>query len=342
MIDLLPRFLRRGTIAYLWPVAVVILATPIGLVVVLMSVKNPTIGTNLVGPMLWFGAIVIGAALGAILWMKALRRRAAERQREKDAKLESEAPQSAMLRKNFEPASSWLLKPMETFPKDAAANLRTNFPGRIAFVPSSITAKLIANVSPPGLLESEEIGNTFNWVELFSICMPLYLLGNYPIRGITTLATGAPLGWLGVINLIIFLIWIPFALIAIFWIVSLLGERFALLKTTRGIVRAGPGWVDHPDGRLWTVEDSVLVIREEWPGKRPGYSVTLLGPTSAFTIQIGKGRSLAFINLWQRWTTPVPRIDLFTARDGDNDRPRGIVLGGLRRMLKFYRHKKLG
>ena len=100
--------------------------------------------------------------------------------------------------------------------------------------------------------------------------------------------------------------------------------------------------VFHPDGRLWTVEDSVLVIREEWPGKRPGYSVTLLGPTSAFTIQIGKGRSLAFINLWQRWTTPVPRIDLFTARDGDNDRPRGIVLGGLRRMLKFYRHKKLG
>ena len=216
MIDLLPRFLRRGTIAYLWPVAVVILATPIGLVVVLMSVKNPTIGTNLVGPMLWFGAIVIGAALGAILWMKALRRRAAERQREKDAKLESEAPQSAMLRKNFEPASSWLLKPMETFPKDAAANLRRNFPGRIAFVPSSITAKLIANVSPPGLLEPEEIGNTFNWVELFSICMPLYLLGNYPIRGITTLASGAPLGWLGVINLIIFLFWIPFALIAIF------------------------------------------------------------------------------------------------------------------------------
>lgn len=70
VIDLLPRFLQRGTISYLWPVAVVILATPIGLVVVLMSVKNPTIGTNLVGPMLWFGAIVIGAALGAILWMK--------------------------------------------------------------------------------------------------------------------------------------------------------------------------------------------------------------------------------------------------------------------------------
>lgn len=191
--------------------------------------------------MLWFGAIVIGAALGAILWMKTLRRRAADMQREKDVKLESEAPQSAMLRKNFEPASRWLLKPMETFPKDAAANLRTNFPGRIAFVPSSITAKLIANVAPLGLLEPEEVGNTFNWVELFSICMPLYLLGNYAIRGITTLATGAPLGFLGVFNLIIFLIWIPFVLVAIFWIVSLLGERFALLKTTRGIVRAGPG-----------------------------------------------------------------------------------------------------
>ncbi len=340
MIDVPPRNPRGWGLGTVWPIALVVLGSPIGLVVLLLWDGNPRTGGDLGLTLSLFAGFTVVALAGAICATGFLCKRAAIKKCEADAKLGSESPQLAILWQNFEPASRWLLKPMETYPKEAASNLRASFPGRIAFVPLSITTKLIANASPPGLLEMEEIGGTFNWLELFWICWPLYFLSGNAFKGVTALGTGAPLGWMGVLHIICLVIWTPFALLAFFWIVSVLGERFELLKTTRGIVRAGPGWVDHPDGRRWTVEDSVLVIREEWPGKKPGYSATLLGPTSAITIQIGKGKSRAFINLWQRWTTPVPRIDLFTPRD--DNQPRGIIGRGLRRTLKWNRLRKRG
>ena len=168
----------------------------------------------------------------------------------------------------------------------------------------SIAPTLDKHRAPPGLLELEEIGHSFNKGQALSFILPLLLVGR---NFLNHLISGAPWRIYEVLSLVG---WGVFALFAIAWFTSALGERFSILKTTRGIVRAGPGFANDRNGRRWTVEDSVLIVRELAPSKKPLYQAVLLGPQGSIIIPIGRANGQAFINLWQRWTTPNPRLDL--------------------------------
>ena len=54
----------------------------------------------------------------------------------------------------------------------------------------------------------------------------------------------------------------------------------------------------------------MLIVRELAPSRKPLYQAVLLGPQGSIIIPIGRANGQAFINLWQRWTTPNPRLDL--------------------------------
>jgi hypothetical protein len=168
----------------------------------------------------------------------------------------------------------------------------------------SIAPTLDKHRAPPGLLELEEIGHSFSKSQAFAMIFPLFWVGGTIFNH---LISGAP--WV-ISDFFLLVAWGVFALFAIAWFTSALGERFSILKTTRGIVRAGPGFVDDRNGRRWTVEDSVLIVRELAPHNKPLYQAVLLGPQGSIIIPIGRAGGQAFINLWQRWTTPNPRLDL--------------------------------
>lgn len=186
----------------------------------------------------------------------------------------------------------------------AASALRAAYPARVAFVAPSAAAKLATFPAPPGLLEPEEIGHTFTAQQLFALIVPLYFCA----KATFSMIRSDSLSYLwAIVCGISFLV---LAAMALSWFTSVLGERFAALKTTRGLVRAGPGWVDDRSGRRWTVEDSVMIIRAVSHAKKARYQAILLGPKGAITIPVGRCDGTAFINLWQRWTTPLPRLDL--------------------------------
>ncbi len=177
--------------------------------------------------------------------------------------------------------------------------------GSIAFIPSSIAQRLDSHKAPPGLLEPEQIGHSFSWAQGVGMALPLFLLGN---SFVSRRINGVPWGWLDLL-LAIGLGVLGFS--AVLWFTSVLGEKVVALKSTKGIVKAGPGWIDsHAPKRRWTVNDSVLIVRAMTPSPRTNYQAFLLGPQGMMLIPIAKGNGPAFINLWQRWTTDQPRLDL--------------------------------
>ena len=186
----------------------------------------------------------------------------------------------------------------------ATATLRATHVGRVAFVDPSIAQTLALLSAAPGLLEPEEIGWSCNKRQALGILSPFLILTPYAF---SVLRSTRPIGFEDVMLISGFLIWTLFALT---WLKSMLGKRFVAFKTTRGLVSAGPGWVDDRTGRRWTVEDSVMIVQALSPAKKPNYQAIMLGPQGAVALPIGRGDGPEVIDLWQRWTTPEPRVDL--------------------------------
>lgn len=252
---------------------------------------------------------------------------ASRRQWDAFARDHVDAPWVALLKDGLHSRWAWKWAGKKLFATDAAnaaAAFRSAHPNRLALVAPSIEAALIKHAAPPGLLEPEEIGHSFSKRQAIITLLPLFWIGNTVFP---RLAAGMPLGVAEVLWLVA---WCGFALFALAWFASALGERFALMKTTRGIVRAGPGWVDDRAGRRWTIEDSVLIVREMAPSKKPHYQAMLLGPQGLMPIPIGRGDGLAFIDLWQRWTTPIARLDLI---------PPSVAPRELRLISRLWRGK---
>ncbi len=130
--------------------------------------------------------------------------------------------------------------------QSAAAALRAVHPAQVAFIAPSAARNLAQVAAPPGLLEPEEIGHTFNLQQMASFAVPLYFCG----KGTISLLSGNSIGW------------------------------------------------------PW------MIIRALSSAKNSHYQAILLGPSGAVTIPVGRCKGTAFINLWHRWTTPVPRLDL--------------------------------
>ena len=246
--------------------------------------------------------------LGAFMWN--FRRNSAHSARQWNAFVESEgnAPWASLLKDGLGSKATrwrfWRKNSQEAKAAVAATAIRAAQPSRIALVVPSIAPTLDKHRAPAGLLELEEIGHSFSKGQALIFILPLFLVGRNFLNHIIS---GAPWRIYEVLSLFS---WGVFALFAIAWFTSALGERFSILKTTRGIVRAGPGFADDRNGRRWTVEDSVLIVRELAPHKKPLYQAVLLGPQGSIIIPIGRANGQAFINLWQRWTTPNPRLDL--------------------------------
>lgn len=72
---------------------------------------------------------------------------------------------------------------------------------------------------------------------------------------------------------------------------------------------AGVGWVRDPRGRLWTTDDSTLIVASLAKGKR-ALVVHLVGDAGSRTFTYQSTADPEFISLWKRWAHPNPRPDL--------------------------------
>ncbi len=254
------------------------------------------------------GFVALILNLGAFVWT--FRRNSTHSARQWNAFVESEgnARWASLLKDGLGVKATrwrfWRKNSQQAKAAVAATAIRAAQPSRIALVVPSIAPTLDKHRAPAGLLELEEIGHSFSKSQAFAMFFPLFWVGGNIFNH---LISGAPWRIYEVLSLVA---WGVFALFAIAWFTSALGERFLILKTTRGIVRAGPGFADDRNGRRWTVEDSVLIVRELARHNKPLYQAVLLGPQGSISIPIGRAGGQAFINLWQRWTTPNPRLDL--------------------------------
>lgn len=89
-----------------------------------------------------------------------------------------------------------------------------------------------------------------------------------------------------------------------------------ILRDTGRDLVAGPGWVAQTkqDNR-WTVEDSMmLILRRGAKARRPVETtpivVRLIGPPGVRDIQFASMKDPDFRQLWERWATSKPRLDL--------------------------------
>jgi hypothetical protein len=312
----IPQVASRSGIRAIWPTLLVFLAIPIFstlFFIGMISTSRQAQNTGLIQVpfLLSFKFVVfvpIILILCANLWT--FRRNSAHSARQWNAFVESggNAPWASLLKDGLGSKATrwrfWRKNSQEFKAAVAATAIRAAQPSRIALVVPSIAPTLDKHRAPPGLLELEEIGHSFSKSQAFAMILPIFLLGRHIFMHIIS---GAP--W-GISDFFLLVTWCVIALFVIAWFTSALGERFLILKTTRGIVRAGPGFADDRNGRRWTVEDSVLIVRELAPHKKPLYQAVLLGPQGSIIIPIGRAGGQAFINLWQRWTTPNPRLDL--------------------------------
>lgn len=87
-----------------------------------------------------------------------------------------------------------------------------------------------------------------------------------------------------------------------------LRDRLRNFRYSDGHVVAGQGSVsDHRD-RLWTVDDSMMIVQTR--DGTPPIFVTLTGPAGAMTLTFMDETDPDFIRLWQRWNHPHPRPEL--------------------------------
>ncbi len=307
----IPHTTPHSVLRLIWPVIVLVLVTPIAMVTVfvLPSLANP--GAQAPSGMLLRFVLAAGVpcaiTIGVMYWNSRSMSRTNEKLWTALRESHGNAPWVGAVRSCLAPhwRRAWTGAARRNADATLAAHvIREGQPGRIAFIVPSIAPTLLAHGAPGALLEPEEIGHSFSKRGAWLALMPLFFVGR---GGVTRLLSGTPLEWWDLVSLPVFGL---FVIIAVRWFASALGEKFGALKTTRGILRAGPGWIDDRNGRRWTIDDSVLIVRQLTPSKKPHYHATLLGPKGTFTLPIARGDGPAFIDLWQRWTTPNPRLEL--------------------------------
>lgn len=104
-------------------------------------------------------------------------------------------------------------------------------------------------------------------------------------------------------------------------------NAFPGLRNTGRDLIAGPGWVaEAKRGTRWTIDDSLLLVQCQSattkPGASPAIMVRLIGPPGVRDIQFASSKDPDFQLLWERWTTPKPRLDL-----GDGERGEATTAG---------------
>ena len=72
---------------------------------------------------------------------------------------------------------------------------------------------------------------------------------------------------------------------------------------------AGVGFIEDSQGRLWTVDDSLMILSGRKSGDQPVY-VHLVGPAGWLLLTYANVKDAEFIKLWQRWNHPDPRPEL--------------------------------
>ena len=154
--------------------------------------------------------------------------------------------------------------------------------------------------APEALLEPESIEPSQRGMVIVA-CLFLML------AGMSAMDAGANRWW----NITVF-----FALSAFFLAKHpKVRNAFPGLRNTGRDLIAGPGWVTAAkQNTRWTIEDSIMLVqcKAEPPksGASPAIVVRFIGPPGIRDIQFASSADPDFQLLWQRWTTPLPRLDL--------------------------------
>ncbi len=72
---------------------------------------------------------------------------------------------------------------------------------------------------------------------------------------------------------------------------------------------AGMGFIEDSKGKLWTVDDSLMILSGRKSGDKPVY-VHIVGPAGWLLLTYANVKDPEFIKLWQRWNHPDPRPEL--------------------------------
>ncbi len=113
--------------------------------------------------------------------------------------------------------------------------------------------------------------------------------------------------------------WVPMLMIGLFSASLLIGSPW-IRRRVPGLSEAlplrvvvGPGWVER-GRRVYTVEDSTMILFMGIPGAggwlSRGITVMLVGPVSGEWLYYKSLSDPEFRNLWHRWATKTPRLEL--------------------------------
>ena len=91
-------------------------------------------------------------------------------------------------------------------------------------------------------------------------------------------------------------------------------DRVRKLWDSGGHLVAGQGWLRDRRGRLFTTEDSLVVVREDTQSSTLKWMVT--GRAGVMTLSFINENDPEFDKLWQRWNHPDPRPELANHADG--------------------------
>jgi hypothetical protein len=99
-------------------------------------------------------------------------------------------------------------------------------------------------------------------------------------------------------------------------------NAFPGLRNTGRDLIAGPGWVaEAKRGTRWTIDDSLLLVQCQSAttkaGASPAIMVRLIGPPGVRDIQFASSKDPDFQLLWERWTTPRPRLEFDGGERGE-------------------------
>lgn len=190
-----------------------------------------------------------------------------------------------------------------SFGETALARERT-LGRRWADVVQSLESRPLAVVAPAFALEVRSIGRTGRFLEPHAIQPAVassHALGATVIFAILT-AFGALMRSVWLSGIFGFLALVSFIRVPFVW------YRLPLGRGGRSSALVGPGWLALPDGRTWTVRDSLLILA---PSSVQSMAVMrFVGPAGARDFLFTSTNDPEFIALWRLWTHRDPRPEL--------------------------------
>jgi hypothetical protein len=174
--------------------------------------------------------------------------------------------------------------------------------GVIAIVDRSLFNGIVSLPQSDGLLEEEPIVHGQPRRLSADIVIPA-LLG---VMGISAVVSNLIQGIPDIGNFIFNMVWV---LAMAFMAGTAWYSRWELqFKAPR---LAGPGWIRSTrfGRKTWTVGDSVLYVRP-YQNDALDIVVTVIGSTGSVKFRFDSIQDNGFLDLWQRWTCPEPRLEL--------------------------------